>query len=89
MDRIQPQRIRWLVEQTARRHLPGAADPLCEQLLIRQGHYCGHSYQLGPVRAIWFRDEDQLKFYDQQGQLLEVLQPSQLVARGGPEKTAA
>ena len=33
-----------------------------ETMLIRNGNYCGHRYRLGDFEAVWFIEEDELKF---------------------------
>jgi hypothetical protein len=35
---------------------------LRETMLIRNGNYCGHRYRLGDFEAVWFIEEDELKF---------------------------
>ena len=37
-------------------------EKLRETMLIRNGNYCGHRYRLGDFQAIWFIEEDELKF---------------------------
>lgn len=47
----------------------GASDEgrLRETMLIRDGNYCGHRYRYDEFEAVWFIEEDELKFFDQHG----------------------
>ena len=44
-----------------------------ESLLIRSGTYCGHRFEKDGFRAVWFIEEEQIKLYGKDGQLLRVL----------------
>ncbi|MBM4005021.1 MAG: hypothetical protein FJ295_17325 [Planctomycetes bacterium] len=46
-----------------------------ETILIRNGHYCGRRFQAGGLRAIWFLEEDQIKFYGRDGRVQSELSP--------------
>ena len=46
-----------------------------ETLLIRDGNYCGHRFAAEGFHAVWFAEEDQLKFYGSDGQLIQVQVP--------------
>jgi len=50
------------------------SQPMRESFLIREGCYCGHRFCLGPLVAVWFFEEDQLKVYRADGGLAQVLQ---------------
>ncbi|MFP6751908.1 MAG: hypothetical protein VB855_09550 [Pirellulaceae bacterium] len=55
-------------------------DPIEEAILIRDDFYCGRRFRCGPLEAVWFVEEDQLKIYNQQGVILKtavsvILQP--------------
>ena len=52
-----------------------------ESLLIRSGAYCGHRIEKDDFRAVWFIEEDEIKFYSPQGQLLRVLHPAEVLSR--------
>ena len=43
-----------------------------ESLLIRGGAYCGRRFDAAKGHAIWFVEEDQIKFYGGDGRLAEV-----------------
>ena len=51
-----------------------SSGPQYETILIRDGQYCGHRFACGDFHAIWFCEEDEVKVYDEQRQLLQVLQ---------------
>ena len=41
-----------------------------KSVLVREGHYCGRSFKCGDIRAVWFADANELKFYRDRGPLL-------------------
>jgi hypothetical protein len=43
-----------------------------EAILIRQGMYCGRRFQCPGGSAIWFAEENQIKFYGAEGRLARV-----------------
>ena len=48
------------------------ANPLCdtvETILIRDGCYCGRRLECDGLRAVWFVEENQLKFFHRDGSL--------------------
>lgn len=42
---------------------------LHEAILIRQGMYCGRRFECEGGTAVWFIEENQIKFYDRAGAL--------------------
>ena len=66
------ERIRLLVQRTLQ-ELQMPAQELEETILIRNGFYCGRRFQGPSAHAIWFCEENQLKFYGGQGTLLHVI----------------
>lgn len=66
------ERIRLLVQRTLQ-ELQLPVQDLEETILIRNGFYCGRRYQAVSSHAIWFCEENQLKFYGEQGTLLHVI----------------
>jgi hypothetical protein len=66
------ERIRLLVQRTLH-ELQLPAQELEETILVRNGFYCGRRYQAAAAHAIWFCEENQLKFYGEQGTLLHVI----------------
>jgi hypothetical protein len=47
-----------------------------ESLLIRGGAYCGRRFDAPRGHAIWFVEEDEIKFYGADGKLAEVVATS-------------
>ena len=45
-------------------------EDFCETILIRDGFYCGRSFTCGGLRAVWFVEENVLKFFSQSSGLL-------------------
>lgn len=50
-----------------------AADELRETVLIRGGMYCGRRFEAEGGAALWFVEEDQVKFLSNSGQVLRVV----------------
>ena len=48
---------------------------LVETLLMRNGHYCGRRFQCGEQAAVWFIEENEIKFYGENGVLAQVVHP--------------
>lgn len=46
-----------------------------ETILIRNGHYCGRRFRAGAFEAVWFSDENELKFYAPEGGVARVERP--------------
>lgn len=65
------EKVRGLIRETFGR-LGVAADDVRETILIRDGYYCGRRYECDGLQAIWFIEENQLKFHSQDGRVLEV-----------------
>jgi hypothetical protein len=49
---------------------------LRESILIRDGAYCGRRYESSSGHAVWFVEEDQLKFYRPDGSVVRVIEPA-------------
>jgi hypothetical protein len=57
-------------------HLGAPCDvELRESILIRDGAYCGRRFDGPQGHAIWFVEEDQLKFYRLDGSVARVMEP--------------
>jgi hypothetical protein len=65
--------IRDLVHRTVRNLGLVAVQPLGESLLTRAGYYVGREFRFRGVRAVWMASQGQIKFHDDQGQLLRAL----------------
>jgi hypothetical protein len=57
--------------------------PPCEEfresLLIRDGAYCGRRFQADDGHAIWFVEENQVKFYRADGSVACVIEPKMTI----------
>lgn len=51
---------------------------LKESLLMQNGTYCGHRFQRDDLHAVWFVDEDQIKFFHADGSLADKISASKL-----------
>ena len=57
------ERVRQIVKDTfAQRGLMSFND-FCETILIRDGFYCGRCFACGDFRAVWFLEENAIKFF--------------------------
>jgi hypothetical protein len=52
----------------------GACEPGRETILIRGGIYCGRRFEAEAGYAVWFVEEDQLKFVDAAGHVVRVIE---------------
>jgi hypothetical protein len=43
---------------------------ITKSVLVRQGHYCGRAFKFRDIRAVWFAEANELKFYRERGPLL-------------------
>ena len=67
--------VRRVVAETfAHLGLSAGAEP-CETILIRDGVYCGRRFDAEKGHAIWFLEEEQLKFFKANGTLVQVVEP--------------
>jgi hypothetical protein len=51
----------------------GAMEGGRETILIRGGNYCGRRFEAEQGHAIWFVEEDQVKFVDAAGRVVRVV----------------
>jgi hypothetical protein len=49
-----------------------------ETILIRDGYYCGRRFETDSASAVWFVEENQVKFYRADGTVAQVLAPETL-----------
>jgi hypothetical protein len=68
----QLERIRQFVQHTFGQ-LAGESSPsVRETILVRDGQYCGRRFSTETLHAVWFVEENELKFYGQDGSVLKV-----------------
>jgi hypothetical protein len=48
-------------------------EELRETILIRNGCYCGRRFEVAEGHAIWFCEENQIKFYGPNGNVIRVI----------------
>jgi len=41
-----------------------------ESILLNDGYYCGRRFEYDGLNAIWFIEENEIKYYDRDGTLL-------------------
>jgi len=66
------ERVRHTVRATMVELTHEPAEQLQETILIRDGFYCGRRFQSDHMQAIWFIEEDELKFYAVDGGVVRV-----------------
>jgi hypothetical protein len=59
---------RWLEKQQSDGDIE-----ISDAVLIRGGFYVGRKFQLGPYRAVWFMEEDEVKIHDAGGSVVASL----------------
>ena len=70
------ERVRGIVYETfAELGSPPEQTP-SEAMLIRDGFFCGRRFIAERLEAVWFFEENEIKFYDQDGAVLSVVRPS-------------
>ena len=62
--------VRQHVRQMFRARAVQGLEDCCETILIRDGLYCGRRFTFGDHRAIWFLEEQVIKFYGTDGEFL-------------------
>jgi hypothetical protein len=66
--------VRRLVTETfAQTGLSRGAEP-SETILIRGGSYCGRRFDAEEGHAVWFIEEEQVKFYRADGSMIRVVE---------------
>jgi hypothetical protein len=66
-------RVREVISQHFAQQGVGLEELPCETILIRDGHYCGRRFKADGHEAIWFVEENELKFFHPDGSLVEVV----------------
>ena len=63
--------VRRLVRQTFQAHGVETDDAVLEKILVRDGFYCGRCFSCDGMRAVWFIEENSVKFYRRDGSFLD------------------
>jgi hypothetical protein len=75
------QSVRQIVVQTLTDLGLSGSDDLEETILVRDGVYCGRRFDAHDGHAIWFVEEEQLKFFRADGSVARVIEPIMRQAR--------
>ena len=59
--------IRQFIRDSLIQHGADQSLEVRETLLIKAGNYCGHRIKVGEFHAVWFVEEDQVKFFGPEG----------------------
>jgi hypothetical protein len=62
--------VRQIVRDTLRTHGVEVEEAFLENILIREGYYCGRCFSCDGFRAVWFIEEREVKFYAPDGRFL-------------------
>ena len=56
----------------------GVTDPdqVQESILIRDGSYCGRRFEAEFAVAVWFVEENEIKFYRADGRVVQITKPT-------------
>jgi hypothetical protein len=68
--------IRQLVRRTFADLGTAGEFEVTERLLLREDMYCGRRFQAGGLQAIWFIEEDEIKFHAKDGSVVYVMSSS-------------
>ncbi len=92
MDQIEIlAQIRQLVREKLNHFGSAAEAGPSEVMLIRNGFFCGRRFESDGLEAVWFLEEQQIKFYDRDGHMLEALEltPDTFSQRAAAPRKAA
>ena len=64
------ERVRQIIKQVFAERGVEPQGELCETILIRDGFYCGRCFTCGDHRAVWFLEENIIKFFCRESGLL-------------------
>jgi len=68
------EQVRQIVQRVFQELSIPTQSELEETILIRDGYYCGRRFATAGAHAIWFCEENQLKFYGENGTVMRVIQ---------------
>jgi hypothetical protein len=68
--------VRSLVEQTFHGMGADPASTPLESILVRDGYYCGRRFDCDGMQAVWFIEENEIKFYGRDGSVQCVCRPT-------------
>jgi hypothetical protein len=62
--------VRKLIRETLQAEGVESFDDFFEKILLRDGFYCGRSFSCGGFRAVWFVEEQMIKYHGPDGHVL-------------------
>ncbi len=75
MDHVQIlEQIRSLIREKLILYGGAAEQSPREAMLIRDGFFCGRRFTSDGLHAVWFIEENEVKFFDREGAIVEVLE---------------
>lgn len=69
------EKVRQLVRNEFLRHGADSASEMRETILVQNGFFCGHRFDMDGLSAVWFVEERQVKCFSRDGAVLSVLTP--------------
>jgi hypothetical protein len=82
------ERVRQIVKQALVTQGVELSGDLCETILIRDGYYCGRCFTCGEYRAVWFLEENLIKFFSRDLGLI-FSRPADVTASVSADRVAA
>jgi len=76
--------VRQYVEETFSKLGASSPGSFRETILVRDGNYCGRRFVCDELEAVWFVEEDELKFHGPRGGVKKVAKVRDLVAAKQP-----
>ena len=74
MDILQVlQRVRSVIRETFTEFGASPDEGWSESMLIRDGFFCGRRFKCAGLQAVWFMEEQEVKFFDRDGGVVRVL----------------
>ncbi len=67
------ERVRELIQKKMQIHGATLDPPPTESILIRDGFFCGRRFTSAQIHAVWFHEENQVKFHRQDGTMIEAV----------------
>ena len=74
------ERVREIVKTAFTERGVSSFEDLCETILVRDGFYCGRCFTLGDLRAVWFLEENVIKFFCRDAGMFRTCSPEPTVA---------
>lgn len=78
---LPPHVVRQLICDRFARFGANADDEITETILVRDGYYFGRRFQQDGFQAVWFVEEEQIKFYNSDKAVIDVCDLSETARR--------